>query len=114
MTKQKSKRSTNRAVRKFRKMLMTDPYFQKRFDIQEVQMAFSTDYSVIYKRYVFIFKYPNGKVYKKETAWYNTYEITRNVLFKDYNEFIIDEIKWQVLSEELIEQYKEAYIELSK
>lgn len=116
MNKQQLKRSTNRAVRKYRKMLLTDPYFEKSFDIQEVQMAFSIDYDVVYKRYAFIFKAPNGKVWKTETAWYNTYEIIGQKLFDDFNDFIMREVKWKVddISNTLIDEYQEAYRELSK
>jgi hypothetical protein len=121
MNRQTQKRNSTKAVRKFRKMLMTDPFFEKRFDIQEIQMAYVDE--VIYKRYVFIFKHPNGAVIKKETAWYNIWEITNlgfHGLFNNYNDFIMVDMKWNgydkmsALSDELIEQYKEAYEALAK
>jgi hypothetical protein len=121
MNRQKQKRTTTRAVRKFRKMLMTDPFFEKRFDIQEVEMSYVD--GVIYKRYAFIFKHPNGAVIKKETAWYNIWEITNlgfHGLFNNYNDFITTDMKWNgykklsTLSDELIDEYKEAYDQLSK
>jgi hypothetical protein len=121
MNRQEQKRSTTRVVRKFRKMLMTDPFFEKRFDIQEVQMAYVD--GVIYKRYVFIFKHPSGAVIKKETAWYNVFEIINagfHGLLNNYNDFIMVDMKWNgydkvsALSNELMEQYKEAYEALAK
>jgi hypothetical protein len=121
MNQQEQKRTTTRVVRKFRKMLMTDPFFEKRFDIQEVQMSYLD--GVIYKRYVFIFKHPSGAVIKKETAWYNIWEITNlgfHGLFNNYNEFIMTDMKWNgydkvsALSKEIMTQYEEAYKELSK
>jgi hypothetical protein len=102
-------------------MLMTDPFFEKRFDIQEVQMSYVD--GVIYKRYVFIFKHPSGVVIKKETAWYNIWEITNlgfHGLFNNYNDFIMTDMKWNgydkisALSEEIMAQYKEAYKALSQ
>jgi hypothetical protein len=119
MNKQKQKRKSNQLVRRYRKMLAADPYFEKRFDIQEVQMSYID--GIIYKRYAFIFKHPNGAVIKKETKWYNIWEIVRFTrLFSDYNNFIMDDMKWNgfdkvsTISEELIAQYKEAYEQLSK
>ena len=119
MNRQEQKRSSNRVVRMYRKKLMSDPFFEKRFDIQEVQMAYIDE--VIYKRYAFIFKHPNGAVIKKETKWYNIWEIVRFTrLFQDYNNFIMDDMKWNgydkmsALSDELIEQYKEPYVGLAK
>jgi hypothetical protein len=121
MNRQTQKRKSTKAVRKFRKMLMTDLFFEKRFDIQEIQMAYVDE--VIYKRYVFIFKHPNGAVIKKETAWYNIWEITIpsfHGLFNNYNDFIAVDMKWNgydkvsALSEELITKYQEAYKALSR
>jgi hypothetical protein len=121
MNQQEQKRTTTRVVRKFRKMLMNDPFFEKRFDIQEVQMSYVD--GVIYKRYVFIFKHPSGVVIKKETAWYNIWEITNlgfHGLFNNYNDFIMTDMKWNgydkisALSEEIMTQYKEAYKALSQ
>lgn len=121
MNRQEQKRTTTRVVRKFRKMLMTDPFFEKRFDIQEVQMSYVD--GVIYKRYVFIFKHPSGEVIKRETAWYNVFQVISggfNGLLNHYNDFIMVDMKWNgydkmsALSDELIEQYQEAYKALSK
>ena len=121
MNRQEQKSNTNRVFLKFRKMLMTDAFFEKRFDIQEVEMNYFNE--VIYKRYVFIFKHPKGPVIKKETAWYNVFEITRSgfgSLANDYNNFIMIDMEWDgsdklsTLSDEIIEQYQEAYKELSK
>lgn len=119
MNRQEQKRGSNRVVRMYRKKLMSDPFFEKRFDIQEIEMAYVDE--VIYKRYVFIFKHPNGAVIKKETAWYNIWEIVRFTrLFQDYNNFIMDDMKWNgydkvsALSEEIMTQYAEAYKALSK
>jgi hypothetical protein len=121
MNRQEQKRTTTRVIRKFRKMLMNDPFFEKRFDIQEVQMSYVD--GVIYKRYVFIFKHPSGVVIKKETAWYNIWEITNlgfHGLFNNYNDFIMTDMKWNgydkisALSEEIMTQYKEAYKALSQ
>ena len=119
MNRQEQKRGSNRVVRMYRKKLMSDPFFEKRFDIQEVQMTYVD--GVIYKRYVFIFKHPNGVVVKKETHWYNIWEIVRFTrLFQDYNNFIMDDMKWNgydkvsALSEEIMTQYAEAYKALSK
>ena len=121
MNRQEQKRNTTRVVRKFRKMLMTDPFFEKRFDIQEVQMSYVD--GVVYKRYVFIFKHPNGSVIKKETAWYNVYEVISGGhygLLNQYNDFIMEDMKWNgfkkvsALSEEIMTQYAEAYKALSK
>lgn len=121
MKQKTQKRNMNRLIRQYRKMLMSDPYFEKRFDIQEVQMAYFD--GIVYKRYVFIFKHPNGAVIKKETAWYNVWDIAYKGytgLFNHYNDFIIQDMKWNgydkvsSLSEELIKHYQEAYIELSQ
>ena len=121
MNRQEQKRNTTRVVRKFRKMLITDPFFENRFDIQEVQMSYVD--GVIYKRYVFIFKHPSGEVIKKETAWYNVYEVISGGhygLLNQYNDFIMEDMKWNgfkkvsALSEEIMTQYAEAYKALSK
>lgn len=119
MNRQTQKRKSTKLVRKFRNRIMADQFFENRFDIQEVQMAYID--GIIYKRYVFVFKHPNGEVIKKETHWYNIWEIVRFTrLFQDYNSFIMDDMKWDgfkkvsALSEELIAHYKEAYNELSK
>lgn len=121
MNRQEQKRNTNRLVRRLRKTLMTDPFFEKRFDIQEIQMSYVD--GVVYKRYVFIFKHPNGAVIKKETAWYNVYEVISGGhygLSNQYNNFIMVDMEWDgsnklsSLSDEIIEQYQEAYKALSK
>lgn len=119
MNRQNQKRKSTKAVRRFRNRIMADQFFENRFDIQEVQMSYID--GIIYKRYVFTFKHPNGAVIKKETKWYNIWEIVRFTrLFQDYNSFIMEDMKWNgfkkvsALSEEIMTQYAEAYKALSK
>lgn len=114
MNKQKQKREMNRFIRNFRKQLQTDKWFEGRFDIQEIQMGVGYE-DFVFKRYVFTY-FKNGSIKTEESRWVNMLDIRREIL-NAYNTFIHKcghTGPIMKVSEQVMDEYSEAYKELAK
>jgi hypothetical protein len=115
MNKKKQRREMNRIIRRFRKELQTDKWFDGRFRIQEIQMGDGRD-ELVFKRYLFM--YGDGKRFvMEESQWVNMFDIRREIL-SAYNKFIMEKCGYTgpiaTISEAIMEEYSEAYKELAK